>query len=189
MTLELITGPASEPVTLAEAKLQRRVEHALDDAWFSMAIEAARRIAEHKTGRVLIAQTWELVADGFPTGWLALGKAPLASITSIEYFDGDGTTQTLDPGLYVIADAAAGQIRPIEGESWPTTYSRDDAVTIRFVAGYADAAAVPANVREWILVHIATAHKHREAFASGVSISDLPNRFVDGLLDAEKDYS
>ncbi len=190
MTLSLITPPASEPVTLAQAKLQRKVEHSLDDAWFSdVAIPAARRIAEHKLGRVLIAQTWALTFDTFPADVLGLGKAPVASITSIAYFDSDGTEQTLDTGVYEIADASAGTVRPVEGEEWPSTDGRADAVTITFVAGADSAAAVPAEVREWMLIHIATAHKHREAFASGASIAELPNRFVDGLLDAQKDYS
>lgn len=190
MTLTLITAPAAEPVTLAEAKLQRKVEHTVDDAWFTgTAIPAARRLAEHKLGRALIEQTWELTLDSFPADWIDLQKTPVSAIVSVIYLDSEQVEQTLSDALYELAPDQRW-LRPVIGESWPSAYSGADTVRVQFTAGYgADGAAVPAEIREWMLMHIATAHKNREFFAAGISVAELPNRFVDGLLDAQRDYS
>ncbi len=190
MTLTLITAPAAEPVTLAEAKLQRKVEHTVDDGWFTnTAIPAARRIAEHQLGKVLIEQTWELTTDAFPAGWIDLQKTPVSAIDSVIYLDSEQVEQTLSDALYELSPDQRW-LRPVVGESWPSAYLTADSVRVRFKAGYGAAGTdVPAEIRQWMLMHIATAHKNREFFASGVSIAELPNRFVDGLLDAQRDYS
>jgi hypothetical protein len=62
---QLITPPAAEPVTLAEAKAHIRLEHALDDAYVSTLISAARQYIEQVCWRGLVTQTWELVLGGF----------------------------------------------------------------------------------------------------------------------------
>lgn len=191
MTLRRVTAPAVEPVSLAEAKLQRRVEHALDDAWFTgIAIPSARQTAENITGRALVTQTWELALDAFPGCEIELAKPKVLSIVSVKYLDEDGIEQTVNPSQYTLdADTQPGWLLLADGASWPGTQDGANAVRVRFTAGYGPAAAdVPANIRQWMLMQIATAHKHRESFASGISITDLPNRFVDGLLDEARTY-
>lgn len=59
--LILITPPASEPLTLAEAKVFLRIEHAADDALITRAVAAAREAAEHYLRCALLPQTWEYI--------------------------------------------------------------------------------------------------------------------------------
>lgn len=190
MTLRLIIGPSVEPVTLAEAKLQCRVDGSDEDAWFTgIAIPAARRAAEHELGRRLIAQTWEAVFDAFPLYGIALAPGVL-SIESIKYIAPTSTEQTLDPAAYVLdAESTPGFALPAAGASWPDTADAANTVRVRFVAGYGTAAAdVPAPVRQWVLMHIATAYKMRESIAHGLPVAELPNRYHDRLLDGERTY-
>lgn len=62
----LALAPASEPVSLAEAKAHARIRHARDDAQVSALIIAARRRAEFDTNRALISQRWTGTLDAWP---------------------------------------------------------------------------------------------------------------------------
>lgn len=187
MTLRLITDATVEPVTLSEARLWCRIDadDTSEDALLTMLITSARQRAEHETGRSFISQTWERVVDAFPEVELELGQPPVISITSITYIDEDGTEQTLSSAAYVLDSATGpGFVLPAEGYEWPATLDTANAVTVRFVSGFgADAAAVASPIKQWMQMHIATAWKFRESVASGANVAELPNRYVDGLLD------
>ncbi len=62
MSSILLTPPAVEPVTLAEAKAYLRVEHGDDDDVIAALIAAARSHVEAQTRRVLITQIGSLGA-------------------------------------------------------------------------------------------------------------------------------
>lgn len=66
MPIKLIMAPASEPITLDEAKLHLRVDHADDDTLITMLIGAARAAAESICRRAFITQQWCLYLDAFP---------------------------------------------------------------------------------------------------------------------------
>lgn len=77
----------AEPVTLAEAKLQARVEFDDDDALIWALVTAARKYAEARLRSALITQTWTLMLDSFPSAggyynraireiWPSLGGLP-----------------------------------------------------------------------------------------------------------------
>lgn len=190
MTLRMITPPAVEPVSLADAKAHCRVDGADEDSWFStIAIPAARRAAEHELGRRLVTQTWEAVYDEFPAYGVALAPGVL-TIESVKYVATDATEQTLDPAAYVLdAESTPSFALPAAGTAWPATASAANTVRVRFTCGYgATAAHVPGEVRQWILMHIGTAYKMRESLAHGQPVAELPNRYHDRLLDGERTY-
>lgn len=187
MSLVLITAPAEEPVTLSEAKLHLRVDHSADDTLITALIVAAREQAEHKTGRVLVTQTWEQVLDAFPADEMRLDVPPVQSITSVKYLDEAGDEQTLDGAAYSL-DAAKlpGWLFP--ASEWPATYDGANAVRVRMVCGYGAASAVPATIKAWMLLHVGAGYRQREAFAQGAAPAELPNRYVDALLDSARVY-
>ena len=182
--LKLITAPTAMPITLDEAKLHARVEASADDTLITALIAAAQEEAEHITGRALVTQTWEQVLDAFSDS-MELGLAPVTSISSIKYLDSTGAEQTLASTVYDLIDEAfPPRVVLKTGQSWPATYSAADAVRIRFVAGYGSAGSdVPAAIRAWMQVRVASLYAQREAVIAGVSIAEIPGRFLDGLLD------
>lgn len=180
----LFLSPSVEPVTLAEAKLHCKVDSTDDDALLTSLITAVRLQAEHQTGRVLVTQTWDVTLDEFPDDSLALPYPPLQSVTSITYVDENGISQTLAGTEYqVIINELAGRIVPAYGKYWPSTREQPTAVTVRMVSGYGLAAAVPASIKTWMLIAIATLYAQREAVIVGTISSELPRGFYDGLLD------
>lgn len=184
MSLKLITAPTAEPVTLTEAKAHLRVIGADEDTYITALIVAARQAAEHITGRALMAQTWELALDAFKAG-ISLPRPPLASITSIKYLNDAGALTTMDASAYLLDDhSEPARLLPAYGATWPATRNQANAVLIRYVAGYANAAAVPQEIKSWILLRIGLLYENRESVVAGVSIAELP--FVDRLLDASK---
>lgn len=187
MSLKLITAPAAEPVTLAEAKAHLRVDGTDDDVYITALIGAARQGAEHITERALMAQTWELALDAFEAD-IHLPRPPLASITSITYLNDGGALTTLDASAYLLDDySEPARLLPAYGTTWPATRSQANAVLIRYVAGYASAAAVPQEIKSWMLLRIGLLYENRESAVAGVSIAELP--FVDRLLDAYRFWS
>lgn len=97
-------------------------------------------------------QTWVQRLDWFPCE-IELRRPPVQSVTSVEYVDTAGSTQTLASSRYQLdASSAPGRLRPAYGDSWPTIRLIPNAVTITFVAGYLTAAAVPAIAKRLILL-------------------------------------
>jgi uncharacterized phiE125 gp8 family phage protein len=187
MALTLILAPSEEPVTLSEAKASPslRVSASTDDTDITALIVAARKMAETYTLHALVTQTWELVLDGFPTGGIVVPMPPLQSVTSIKYIDTDGVEQTLDAMLYSVdTDTIPGLITPAYDETWPTDV-RDqiNAVRVRFVAGFGDAADVPEDIKTWIKMRVGTLYDNPQALVIGQTVMAAPHSFVDGLLD------
>lgn len=168
MTLRLITAPATEPVSSAEAKLHLKVDGSTDDTLISALIVAARMLCEAYQGRGYITQTWELTLDAFPESPFELPPAPLASVVSIKYTDSGGTEYTMDPGDYVLdTSAEPGRVALADGVSWPSVVLYPvGGVKIRYTVGAASAAAVPQNVKQAILLTVGDWYEDRQAGAA-----------------------
>lgn len=186
MSLKLITAPTQEPITLGETKDHLRVDSADDDALISVLITAARQHIDGRDGwlgRALMTQTWDYALYSFPTtDCLELPLAPVQSITSITYTDTDGASQTFASGNYALGADLDWSPRVNLGydKSWPSTRSIPDAVTVRFVAGYASAADVPAPIKAAMLMIVGHLYEHRESVVDK-QLSEVP-RSVDSLL-------
>lgn len=167
MAYVLITAPAAEPVTLAEAQTQCAVDFSEHNGRLNRLIAAARARCEAVTGRALITQTWELRLDAWPymphlcpidryAIWL--GKPPVQSITSVKYLDTAGVEQTMVSGTDYTSSIAdpLTRIVPGYGLSWPMLRAdTPDAIKIRFVCGYGDGEEdVPQDLRAGMLMLI-----------------------------------
>lgn len=181
MTVKLITAPSSEPVTVAEFKTRMRWSTSTLDAAIGALITAAREQAEHMTGRALMPQTWEKVLDAFPDNEIKLPHPPLVSIVSVTYIDIDGASQTLASTEYTAdTDSEPGWLLLAYNKSWPSTRDSANAVRVRYTCGYANAAAVPESIKNWMMLKVG------ESLENGEASSERPviaHSFVDHLLD------
>jgi len=189
MSLKLITPAAALAVTLAEAKAHVRQDQADDDALITAMITAATELAEQYMGaRSIMPQTWELSEEGFPDEF-HLGRVPVASVTSIKYLDSLGVEQTLHSSAYVLDnynDSSTAEIEPAYGTCWPIARYADNSVKVRFVSGYANAAAVPESIKSWIKLMVGAMYANRDAYTER-KLEKLG--FADGLLDRYKVYA
>jgi uncharacterized phiE125 gp8 family phage protein len=97
MAAILLTPPAVEPISLAEAKLYLRVEHDDDDAVIASLITAARAQVEMQARVALITQAWRFVYSRWPaTGRLTLTRAPVRQLLSARVYDGAGVAQAIN---------------------------------------------------------------------------------------------
>jgi uncharacterized phiE125 gp8 family phage protein len=184
MTLKRTVAPSVEPATVDEVKLDARIDGPELDATIELLIKAARQRCEDLTGRALITQTWQLILDEFPVDGIRIGKLPIASITSIEYYNSIGTLQTLDPSTYTLdADRLPGWIYEAGLNTWPSVRTEENSVIITLVAGYGAAASdVPAELRYWIRAQAAAAIQAQ----STQTDASVGMDFVNSLLDPYK---
>ena len=182
------TAPATEPITLDEAKEHLKVYCTADDDYITALIKAARIYAETFQNRSYITQTLELRMDCFPQFIIELMRPPSISVTSIKYIDSNGDTQTLDASKYTTDfNSYVARITPSYNETWPTTRAVMDAVTVEYIAGYGSASDVPETIKQAILLLITNWYVNREPVIEG-TVSKIPWT-VDALLNQEKVYT
>lgn len=185
MALRLITAPAVEPISLAEAKAHLRVDHTDEDAMIATYIHAATSFVDGENGflgRALVTQTWELVVDAFPTNEIKIPLPPLQEIVSVIYDDSVGDAQTFADTSYYVDDVSEpGWVIPVTS-GWPSTIDAINAVRIRFIAGYPPgtdspvdlAANVPGSIKAALLLHVGALYAHRETVVVGQTATALP---------------
>lgn len=164
MPLILLAGPAEEPVTLADARAQLRLDGTEENALVTALIAAARAALEAETRRALMTQSWRLVLDAWPQGAVRLPLAPLQAVIAVAIAGADGTMSTLDPESYDVAPAGdAPRLMPKAGAAWPQPALRLGGIAIDFTAGYAGAEEVPPPLRQALLMLVAHWFEDREA--------------------------
>ncbi len=163
-------GPAAEPVTLEEAKVQLRLRSADtdEDDLIGNLIVAARELVEGFTGLVLTARTVVETRDRLE-GWVDLHAWPIRNILSIDYLDAAGAEQTLVAGDY-IGSLARRPVRMVAGigKVWPRTAAAAGAVTVTLEAGFPTPADVPFSLRRAMLVLITSMYENRTELPEAV---------------------
>ena len=131
-------------------------------------ITAARQMCEEYLFRRIGIQTVELRDKGFPIGDNPIIlPAPLVSVESIKYLDGNNAEQTLSVSEYVTSDSEPGLIIPVG--SWPNTSNSGDSLRVVFVAGYSNGESpmlselLPKTIKTAMLMQIADMYENREA--------------------------
>lgn len=156
--LTLHTNPASEPVTLSEAKSYLRVDSSTEDSLVNLLITAARKSAEEYLRRSLITQSWKLAYDDFIAGDIALPRGPVQSITSVALVDINGSSSAVSASVYSLNAAKTHMV--LDG------ILSAHRVEIIYVAGYGAASDVPAPLRQGILAHTAEMFDRRSEAAA-----------------------
>jgi uncharacterized phiE125 gp8 family phage protein len=173
MTLTIITPPASEPISLAEAKLFLRVDHAAEDSVITMLIAAAREAVEAACGRALITRRVRESLDIWrrdAVNGAVLGLGPVTDIVAVRLLADNGAQSIIDPERYRL-DGAGDRPRLVFAAGLPATLRSAGGIEIEYDAGFAaSAAALPVALRIATLHVIASLYEARQggvAFPEG----------------------
>jgi len=172
VTIELVTPPATEPITKTEVKSQLRTNIGTrEDTDIDRFITTTRQLFEAQTGRALITQTWKLYLDSWPDK-LYLPKPPLASVTHVKYYDADDVQQTLNSSLYwVNTKAQPGFIAWKSNTSLPELSERQPPIEVQFVCG---ASTVDVAIKQALLLTAGSYFENRTQFIQGDYLSEFP---------------
>jgi uncharacterized phiE125 gp8 family phage protein len=200
MQKSLVTGPAVEPVTLAE--LKQHLRETGDDQNYSINfyITAAREHLETVCGRAFVSQTWDVFYSAFPCGGecLQLPLGQLQSIDAFTYTDAGGSTtewtvegsdlQTEDGATVAHINTAShlgGMIVLPWAQVWPAaTLKTVNPIAIRGTFGYGTQRLnVPSPLRQAIFLLAAHWYENREPIVTGTAQTVVTLPFaIDALI-------
>jgi uncharacterized phiE125 gp8 family phage protein len=153
---QLITAATSAAVSVTQLKAQLpvRISGTGDDLLLEQLIATAQEEIEVFTGMKLMASTYDFNLTAFPAYGIVLPFTPIKSITSVKYYDTAGVQQTWSATNYFYnLYEQPFKIRYVDSVSIPSTNeNKFEAVTVRFVAGFTSPNAVPAPIRQAILL-------------------------------------
>ncbi len=158
MTLFRTSGPDVEPVTLADAKAELRIDHDSEDDLLTGLIRAAREEVERTTGLAMIEQGWRLALDRIPSsGFVLLRRGPVREITAVTAYGTDGEAFVLVASTYQF-DPLSRPAR-LHFDTPPTDLRVLNGIEIDFTAGYGETPdEVPAPLRAAILHLVAASY-------------------------------
>ncbi|MBL4757371.1 MAG: phage head-tail connector protein [Rhizobiales bacterium] len=165
MTAIILTAPATEPVSLSEAKAHLKIDTTDEDILVQSLLTAARLHVETITSRVVITQTWRINLDHWPArNILELPIGPVQSVDAIRIYDDDDIIMTIDPSRYLVDVGSVPARIAMRGfENWPDPGRILNGIEIDITAGYGLAATdVPEPLRHSILMLAAHWFENRE---------------------------
>ena len=183
MTAALISGPALEPVTLADAKAHLRLDGDDDDQYLTAAIVSARVHVEVMTRRLLIEQHWRVYLDAWPKKRIVtLSPAPLTAVDAVTVYDADGNPVVVSPEDYDI-DTVGVPGRLVLASDVPAVVGRAvNGIEIDVAAGYGPSSVdVPAPLRQAIMMLVAHWYEHRGVVGHDQAVNVPPLGF-DALI-------
>lgn len=162
--------PTAAPITRAEVKSHLRIDHDDEDSKIDALILAAVSYLDGPggyLGRAMMPQTWRHFFMGWGSTHLRLSM-PNASEVVVTYIDPDGATQTLSSSLYeVVEELSASVIIPTDGAVWPSVDYVANPIRVTAKHGYASADAVPAAIKQAMLLMIGDWYEHRNQATTG----------------------
>jgi len=178
-TVRRLTPPATEPVTLAEAKKHLRIntDFTKDDNYIQGLISSARDHAEKYCGRswatadfVWTVEALTLSVYGSSQYKFKIPMQFISSINEIGYLDSDSVDQVIATSLIGLDSDRQWVTIPdtIEGSDW----------VIRFSAGpdlgTSQNEVTPDAIKQAILLLVGDAYENRQASILVVSITENP---------------
>jgi uncharacterized phiE125 gp8 family phage protein len=175
----LTTAPVYEPITLSEAQTHLIINGQAD--YVNSLIKTARMMLERELERSFILQTW----TGYSSCWdrkLFLDYPPILSVTSLKYYDLNGTLQTLTANTDYWVNLPDGCIDLAYDFTVPELqYGRPNAIEVVYNAGYRASgteaeqqAAVPEPIKHAIKILITDMHEHRGQYVIGNNANKIP---------------
>lgn len=174
----IVAAPSAEAITTAEARAHCDIPSAdtSHDSYLDSLITAARQKWERDTDSVVMSSTAVEKLDEWPDEpYIELTKRPVQSVTSVAYLDANGNSQTWSSAnysldLYRPTPAIALAYNVI----WPSVLDWDGSITITYVVGHANAAAVPRLWKQAMLMLIGHWFENRSAVMVGGTPNEVP---------------
>lgn len=179
--IEVNTAETEFAITSTEVKNWLRITGSDDDTVVGNLVKASHNWAKRYTGRSLTTQTLTMSIDavydtdiplreGHYVGVdqditrrsILLPQSPVASITSVKYYDDSDTATTFATSNYYL-DKAGIPARFVlrNGKSYPTGLRVANALEIKYVAGYGGNNDVPQDIKHACLIYTAWLFEHR----------------------------
>lgn len=159
----ITTAPATEPLTLTEAKLHLKVDTTADDDLITALIAAVRQSVERYCSLGLITQTVTEKYDRFSSNGFRLSVSPAIAISAVTYTDPAGATQTLSTDVYGLdVYSRPARIYLKENQVWPQTRLEPNAVTVVYTAGFGGASDVPGPIKSAMKLMLGDLYENRE---------------------------
>lgn len=188
MALTLISPPAVEPLSVAEAKDHLRVDHDDEDTYISSLILTSRLHIEAALSLTLIDQTWRWTFDAWPKqgATITLPLRPVSSINRIEIFNEQDVGEEV-PGEDYDLDGDQVPPRIIRNTAqWPRPKISNGGIAVVFESGFGAAPeAVPQPIRHALALLVAHWYEHREPIEIGSKATAVPDT-VSTLLQPYK---
>lgn len=183
MSLDLIAGPAVEPVSLADAKTHLRVDTTAEDAFIASLIITSRLHIEAALGLALITQRWLWRLDRWPAGEAAaFPLRPVLSVDAVRIHPASGAAATLAPSSFMI-DGSGNPARLVPKAPLPAPGLPANGIEIEITAGFgATPAHVPAPIRQALLLLVAHWYENREPVVAGGAPAPVPTMASELLL-------
>lgn len=183
-SLQVIAGPASEPVSVDLARRHLRVDHTDEDDLIAAYITGARTWAEGYLGRAMVSQQLRYTISqsappgGYPMlsmplsllvlpmwfqwplaqqGSLRLPLQPVVSVDDIRYGQWGQADTVLVPDTDYDVDLRAGQLQIHPGSQ----ILPNDHLSVTFTAGYSGNAVLPGTFVPAILILTAFLYENR----------------------------
>ena len=166
MSWQITVEPATEPITLTEAREHLRNEDlaGVDDDYVNTLIVAARRYCEAYCNRVFITQTWRQNEDKWSDP-IQLKVNPVISVTSLKYIDTNESQQTItDNANNYQKDLNSDVAKIYDGlvNTFPALGDSINPIEIISVCGFGAAADVPDDIKHAIKFMVSYFYENRE---------------------------
>ena len=143
MAIKIVNPPASEPISLAEAKLFLRVDHNSEDTLIASLIGAAREAVEAGIGRALVTRRVRENLDIWrrdAVNGAVLGLGPVTNVVAVRLLGNNGAQSVIDPERYRL-EGNRDRPRLVFPSGFPATLRSAGGIEIEYDCGYADEAS------------------------------------------------
>jgi len=164
MSWQITVQPATEPITLVEAKSHLRVTFADEDTYINTLITSARKYCEAYCNRVFITQTWRQNENAWAYP-IKLMVNPVISLTSLKYIDTNEAQQTITDNTNNFQKDFNSDVAKIYSglvEAFPAIGSSINPIEIITVCGYGAASDVPDDIKHAIKLMVSHLYENRD---------------------------
>lgn len=164
MSWQITAQPATEPITLVEAKSHLRVTFADEDTYINTLITSARKYCEAYCNRVFITQTWRQNENAWAYP-IKLMVNPVISLTSLKYIDTNEAQQTITDNTNNFQKDFNSDVAKIYSglvEAFPAIGISINPIEIITVCGYGAASDVPDDIKHAIKLMVSHLYENRE---------------------------